>query len=248
MLLRALVALFAVLMICSAPRAGAADGASVEGDKDEYDFSWLDPDKKIYVVENRKFNKAQRFELSTSFGIGVSQAYITERQWLTRGTFFFSEHWGISAFYFNNYNSPNSEYAQVESLSSLVPAVRSTNSYFGGSVLWIPFYGKINLFNQIFYIDWDFELGVGSANTQININQQSNAAANNVTGSYGAIHWGSGWKFIVDRHWAAHFDFLSTHYSAPNGIVTNSNLGSATGGTTEPYNNYYLTLGVGYTF
>jgi outer membrane beta-barrel protein len=250
MLSRAILAFFAVsLTFLSTPRAVAAgeEGASTQG-QDEYDFSWLDPEKKIYVVENRKFTKAGHLELSTSVGVGLSEAYRTQRQWITRATFYINEHWGISGFYFNNYNSPNANYQEVETLSQLVPSVRDTNSYYGGSVVWIPFYGKINLFNQIFYIDWDFELGIGMANTQIDINQKAYSAPNIVTGSYTGFHWGSGWKFIIDRNWAARFDFLSTHFSAPNGIVQNSTVGNATGGTTDTYNNYYLTLGVAYTF
>jgi outer membrane beta-barrel protein len=251
MLFRGLLAVFAVLTFCSVPRAYAApndDAQIMDSDRDEYDFSWLDPDKKIYVVQNRKFTKANHLELSTSYGIGMSEAYRTQRQWIVRGTFYFSEHWGISGFYFNNYNSANDNYGEVESLSHLVPAVRDTNTYLGGSIVWVPFYGKINLFNQIFYIDWDFELGVGSANTQIDINQVAYGTPNIVSGTYTALHWGSGWKFIIDKHWGARFDFLQTHFSAPNGIVTGSTVGSATGGTTDTYNNYYLTLGVSYLF
>ena len=33
-------------------------------DDDEYNFSWLDPDKKIYVLQNRKYRKAGRVMFS----------------------------------------------------------------------------------------------------------------------------------------------------------------------------------------
>src|SRR3954465_6960282 len=35
---------------------------------DEYSFNWLDPDKKIYVLQNRRYLKAERAELSVLVG------------------------------------------------------------------------------------------------------------------------------------------------------------------------------------
>lgn len=244
MLFRGLVALFAVLTLSSTPRVFAAppEDPSLDSERDEYDFSWLDPDKKIYVVQNRKFTKEHRVELSTSFGIGMGETYRTQRQWRLRGSYYFNEHWGISGFYFNNYNSENDTMAQLRLVSSVVPTVRDTNSYAGGSVFWLPFYGKINLFNQIFYIDWDFEAGLGSASTEIDLNTRATGDPSITTASFTAFHWGSGWKFFIDRHWGARLDFLATYYKAP--IM----LKGVDSGEEQTYDNYYLTLGVSYTF
>jgi outer membrane beta-barrel protein len=244
MLYRALVALVAVLTLYSAPRAIAApnEDPSVDTERDEYDFSWLDPDKKIYVVQNRKFTKASHFELSTGYGLGMGQAYRSTRQWIVRGTFYLSEHWGISGFLFNNYNSTNDNYAQLQQVSSVIPTVRDTNQYWGGSIMWLPFYGKINMFNQIFYIDWHFEAGLGSASGEIDLNTHANSAPNIQTTSFTGYHWGSGWKFFITRHWAARLDFLTTYYKAP--IM----LKGADTGDTQTYDNEYITLGASYTF
>ena len=45
--------------------------------KAEYDFSWLDPDKKIYVIQNRKYLKAKRALVSVLGGLGLSNPYRT---------------------------------------------------------------------------------------------------------------------------------------------------------------------------
>lgn len=134
--------------------------------------------------------------------------------------------------------------AQLKAVSTngTIPTVRDTNSYFGGSVLWLPFYGKLNLFNQIFYIDWDFELGLGNASTEIDVNTRANGSPSIQTATFTGFHWGSGWKFFIDRHWLARLDFLSTYYKAP--IM----LRGTDTGDTQTYDNYYLTLGLGYTF
>ncbi len=237
-------ALSALISIsASAPAFAAPDDPVIDSERDEYDFSWLDPDKKIYVVQNRKYNKAQRFEISTGYGVGMGETYRTQRQWNYRGTFFFSEHWAVSMFGFSNFNSENDTMAQLKNVASRVPAVRDTNRYFGGSLVWLPFYGKINLFNQIFYIDWNFQIGVGSAQTEIDVNTRVGSDPVIEEDSFGAFHWGSGWKFFITRNWAAHLDFLATYYKAPNALY-----GTVAGSEDQTYDNYYLTLGLGYTF
>ncbi|MGZ3706564.1 MAG: hypothetical protein ACXWP1_12540, partial [Bdellovibrionota bacterium] len=143
MLFRGFLALFAALTLYSSHAfAVPPEDPSVDSERDEYDFSWLDPDKKIYVVQNRKFTKAQHFEVSTSYGIGMGETYRTQRQWRVRGTYYFNEHWGLSGFWFNNYNSENDTFTQLRLVSGVVPSVRDTNTYFGGSIMWLPFYGK----------------------------------------------------------------------------------------------------------
>lgn len=237
-------ALCAALTILTSTQAIAApDDPVIDSERDEYDFSWLDPDKKIYVVQNRKYLKGGHFELSTNYGVGMGETYRTQRQWNGRATFYFSEHWGISGIYFANFNSENETMAQLKNVSNVVPAVRDTTRYFGGSIWWLPFYGKINLFNQIFYIDWHFELGFGSATTEVDLNTRSTGDPIIEESSHGAFHWGSGWKFFITRHWSARLDFLSTYYKAPNALR-----GTVSGSEDDTYDNYYLTLGLGYMF
>jgi outer membrane beta-barrel protein len=247
MLFRGFLALYATLILFSSHAyAVPSEDPSVDSDRDEYDFSWLDPDKKIYVVQNRKFTKANHLELSTSYGVGMGETYRKQRQWRVRGNYYFSEHWAISAFYFNNYNSENDTFTQLKLASSngTIPAVRDTDTYFGGSIMWLPFYGKINMFNQIFYIDWHFEAGLGSASTEIDMNTKANGNPNISTANFGAYHWGSGWKFFIDRHWGARMDFLATYYKGNNGLTSPT---GADISTNETYDNYYLTLGISYT-
>ncbi|MGZ3649680.1 MAG: outer membrane beta-barrel domain-containing protein [Bdellovibrionota bacterium] len=243
MLFRGFLALFAALTLYSSHAfAVPPEDPSVDSERDEYDFSWLDPDKKIYVVQNRKFTKAQHFEVSTSYGIGMGETYRTQRQWRVRGTYYFNEHWGLSGFWFNNYNSENDTFTQLRLVSGVVPSVRDTNTYFGGSIMWLPFYGKVNMFNQIFYIDWHFEAGLGSAGTEIDLNTKANGSPNLSAANFGAYHWGSGWKFFIDRHWGARLDFLATYYKAPLYLKGDTSVGD-----TQTYDNYYLTLGISYT-
>lgn len=243
MLLRAFLALFAVLALQATPAYAAPSDDSAGGpERDEYDFSWLDPEKNIYVVQNRKFPKAQHFEIGTGYGVGIGETYRKQRQWNYRATYYFTEHWGVSGFGFSNFNSENDDFLTLRGQGTF-PAVRDTTQYVGGSVVWLPFYGKINLFNQIFYIDWHFDLGIGSATTEIDLNTRATGSALIETANYSAFHWGTGWKFFIDRRWGARIDFLATYYKAPNGVG-----GTVEGSPENNYDNYYFTLGACYTF
>src|SRR4051794_7630159 len=77
-------------------------------DDDEYSFSWLDPEKKIYVLQNRKYLKSPRLLVSVTGGVGISNAYRSVYSVDPRIGFFFSEAFGIEGFYTANSNSSNS--------------------------------------------------------------------------------------------------------------------------------------------
>ncbi len=252
MFFRFVLALSAALTVFSTTSLAAPNDTAIDSERDEYDFSWLDPDKKIYVVQNRKYQKSNRFEIGTGYGVGMGESYRKQRQWNARATFYFSEHWALSGIYFANSNSENDDYEQIRAQNSTVPVVRDTHNYFGGSLMWLPFYGKVNMFNQIFYIDWHFELGFGNAMTEIDLNRSAQGNPVIESSNHGAFHWGSGWKFFINRNWGARMDFLATYYKAPNGLPAPGAAaavpGSVTGSEDQTYDNYYLTLGISYTF
>jgi outer membrane beta-barrel protein len=221
--------------------------AEKQAEPDEYDFSWLDPDKKIYVVQNRKYTKKNRLEVALSGGIGIGEAYRNRRTIMPRATFYINEHWGISGFLGFNSNSENGNVqALQDSGSSRIPAVRDVQNFVGGSVMWLPFYGKINMFNQIFYIDWDIEGGIGQVSTEIDLNTHFGGTPNINESSHMSFHWGTGWKFFITRNFGARLDFLALYYKAPTGV--DGSLTSDLGSLEETYTNYLVTLGLSYTF
>lgn len=233
----ALLLVFAACLIL--PLKAFAEETS-EGD--EYDFSWLDPEKKIYVVQNRKFIKKGKAEIAMSGGIGIGEPYRKRRTFMPRGFFYINEHWGVSAFAGFNQNSENGNFTALKEASSVIPSVRDIQSFYGASVLWLPWYGKINMFNQILYLDWHFEAGLGQVASEIDLNTSSSGTANIRTDNYMSYHWGTGQKFFITRNWAARLDYLAVFYKAPialRGAIT---------GTEETNDNHFLTLGVSYTF
>jgi outer membrane beta-barrel protein len=234
-----------LLLVCftlAATTAHADEEDAPSVIKDEYDFSWLDPDKKIYVVQNRKYLKAKQFEFGLNGGIGFGQPYRNSYVFMPRLSYYFSESWGLSALGNLSSNSENGNFQALKDVSSVIPSVRDVNSWGGLSLLWIPFYAKINMFNNILYVDWQFEVGPAFVNSEIDLNNSATGAANPQSDSYVGFFWGTGQKFFLSKDWALRWDIAGLYYNAPlakGGSITSNN---------ELEDNYYFTLGASFTF
>lgn len=139
-----------------------------EGSK--YNFSWLDKDKEIYVLQNRKFRKKGRLQVSGSFGQTTGRAYVDGTSIQARGTFFFKEDFGVQ-FLFSKNNSEFNDLANRVVDQNAVPYTRLIDDYMGAEFVWSPFYSKINIFDQILYFDWMFNVGYQQINTSDNRRQ-----------------------------------------------------------------------------
>ena len=139
------------------------------GQDSVYDFLWLDPDKKVYVLQNKEFTKAGRayFEVN---GI-INQTSIFQDTMGAQGKFGynFTEEWGIEGFYNAYFHSDNENIDNVKLLNSGEPFVRRINNAYGLNVVWSPFFGKINTFNKIIYFDWSFAAGPAWFATESNL-------------------------------------------------------------------------------
>lgn len=247
---RQLFALSLITSLFAGTVAHAAPEANPQNAEGDYDFSWLDPEKKIYVVQNRKYLKQNRLEIALSGGIGGGDAYRSSYTIMPRAIFYPSETFGISIFGNFNKNSENHNVSDLREADSKVkPAVRDIQNRIGASIMWLPFYGKVNIFNQILYIDWHFEAGVGQVKTEIDLNKEYDKAPILEETSYFAFHWGTGQKFFISRNWAARLDFQAVYYKAPNGVYSGTTPITTAAGTPEVNNeNYYVTIGASYTF
>ena len=129
---------------------------------DDYSFEWLDPEKKIYVLQNRKYTKANRVLLSINGGLASTSPYQTSYSVTPKIGFYFSEQLGIEIFYSSFINSASSDYAALVSTGTgVLPNVYRVKSQVGGMLQWVPWYAKINFFNSILYFDWYLSAGVG---------------------------------------------------------------------------------------
>lgn len=219
-----------------APAAAAKD--SVE-EADEYSFSWLDPDKQIYVLQNRKYTKTGRPMISVLGGVGLSSAYRNTLSVSPRLAFYFLESLGIEGFFSMTRNSASNTFKELEivSASLAIPAVREFRSQFGGLIHWVPWYAKINFFNQILYFDWYLSGGAGRINAEVDTNTQAGGASKFVSQGLTSFYLGTGHQYHISRHISLRADFTGAFYQAPLLGV---------GGDDTWFSNFDFAIGLGF--
>ena len=220
-------------------------GVVVANEKSVYEFSWLDKDKEIYVLQNRKFRKVGKVYVGASGVKTISGAFIDSYGGTVRGGYFFSEDWGIEGVFGKNSGSTNDTAKGVEDQQAKA-FYRKVDSYVGAMMMWSPFYSKINTFNKIFYYDWMFGLGVASVKTLDNRNEFNTPTESSLTSSnsFGAV-WNTGLRVYINESWSLRIDFTGLHVKPKKeNIVDNGN--SVT--TNSLFSNYDLGLGLNYAF
>ena len=144
--------------------------------EDAYDFSWLDPGKKIFVLQNRRYRKDNKFH-SPPVQVYKLRA-VDSFNISTRGSYFFTEEFGVELVYSTNSGKENDTATSVRNPggSGSIPFRRIVDQYFGAYFSWAPFYSKINTFNKIIYLDIIFNFGLASM-TESNNAQEVNVGS-----------------------------------------------------------------------
>ena len=215
---------------------------SQAGINDTYDFSWLDPDKEVYVLQNRKFRKVNRAYMYIGGGKTTSGAFVDSNPIQLRGGFFLKEDLGFEVIYSKNLTGEESDAAKavrnIGGGAGSRPFRRIVDNYYGGYLMWSPFYAKINTFNKILYFDW--LLGVGAGKLVENNNKEEVAQKNNPqiqTVDHTAIMWETGFKLYITKMFDIRTDVTALHYKA-----------EMVSGTETWYSNYDLTVSLGINF
>jgi len=183
-----------------------------------YNFSWLDQDKEVYVLQNRKFRKAGKLHVSAGAGMTTSGPFVDATTLQTRFGFFFREEWGAEFVYSKNSGEENSTAALLrnEGGAGSVPFRRIVDNYMGGMILWSPFYTKINTFNKIIYLD--LILGVGIAKLEETNNKKEflsqSLDTDETIESHTGIMWNVGAKFFINERFSLRTDLTTVHYQA----------------------------------
>jgi outer membrane beta-barrel protein len=207
---------------------------------DEYNFNWLDPEKKIYVLQNRRYLKANRLMLSALAGVGFSNPYRSAYNFDPRITYYFSESWGIELFYTLTANVVNSTFnALAGTHSNILPVIREVRSQWGGTAQWVPWYAKINVFNKILYFDWYFNAGAGDMRAAV-YNSSADGITTNpneVDQDYFAFYLGTGHIYHITDSLLVRLDFNAAIYTTQI---------YGTGGGATWYSNLNFGAGVGW--
>jgi outer membrane beta-barrel protein len=151
---------------------------ALASEKDLYDFLWLDPDKKVYVLQNKVNKKNGSFYINAGVIKGLSNEFQSTVGGHVSFGHYFAEEWAIEAKYNSYSNKDNDALKNIQLVNSSVPFIRNATSSYGLMAVYAPFYGKINTFNKIIYFDWSFGLGAGKINTESNALTASNSSTN----------------------------------------------------------------------
>lgn len=138
-----------------------ASAAQKQGKK--FEFEWLNDNEEVYVIQDKEFPKSGRINLEAFYIDSENQPYFTTTGIGVALTYYFNENWGVD-FTYKSYSSDKSNdlISLIEDRSTK-PLVRKVDQLMILSANWLPFYGKVNLFNSIFYFDWGFGAGLGKA-------------------------------------------------------------------------------------
>lgn len=216
-------------------------------EKSVYSFSWLDKDKEIYVLQNRRFRKDGQVYVGVTGSKTLSGAFIDAYGGTARGGFFWSEDWGFELVYGKSSGSENDTAKGVFEQANSVAYYRKVDSFMGGMLMWSPFYSKINTFNKVFYFDWMFGVGLASVKTLDNRNRFEVGSTNEKEltseNNMGGI-WNTGLRFYINDNWSLRADITGLHFNAKKA----RNDGSQDLKTNKLFNNYDLGLGLNYAF
>ena len=187
------------------------------GEKSLYDFLWLDPDKKVYVLQNKIYKKEHSFYADVGYINNFTSKFQDTTGFSIKTGFYVHEDFGIELFYNLYSNSNNDEYKNIRGLD-VEPFIRRLDSSYGLIGIWSPFYGKINTFNQIFYFDWSFGLGMTKINAESNL--ETVALGANIPPVFlkeeytGAV-LKTKLKFHLQENIFLGLEYMNTYYMAP---------------------------------
>lgn len=213
------------------------------GEKSLYEFSWLDKDKEIYVLQNRKFRKVDKAYVGFNGVKTLSGAFVDSYGASVRGGYFFREDWGFEFAYGKNSGDKNDTAKGVEDQGSYA-FFRKIDSYMSAMVTWAPFYSKINTFNKVFYYDWMFSAGLASMSTKDN-RKEFDVPSNKTLTSESLIgaSWNTGFRFYVTEAWSIRLDFTGLHAKPKKATVNGQELK-----TNSLFSSYDMGVGLNYTF
>lgn len=176
-----------------------------------YNFDWLDKDEQVYVLQNKEFVKKSRFAIDLGLIQSDNSPYYDSTGFFFTGTYHFSDRYSIDLTHKRYANSESQDLKNLLSLSDLQtkPLLNVIDAVTFINFNWIPFYGKLNIFNNIYYFDLGFGVGGGMFNVQSNYktfsekNKPFTLDKETATGANTKIFF----KFFTDKNFTFGFNY-----------------------------------------
>jgi outer membrane beta-barrel protein len=229
-----------LLIILLAPSLGLA------GENDLYNFLWLDPDKKVYVLQNKLYQKNKTFYVDLGYLSNLTSEFEDINGASVKAGFYFHEEWAVELQH-NIYSSQtNTAFETVKDVNGLEPFTRRANSLTAAFLIWSPFYGKINTFNKIYYFDLSFGVGYGQMRAESNLDSviRSDAKSTFESELYNPLLLKAALKFHVTPRFHIGVEFLNSNFQARSPKLSDGNVDRNE--TWKQFNDLTFSLGVSF--
>jgi outer membrane beta-barrel protein len=216
------------------------------GENDLYKFLWLDPDKKVYVLQNKLYQKNKTFYLDLGYVSNITSEFEDINGASVKAGFYFHEEWAVELQH-NVYSSQtNTTFETVKDVNGLEPFTRRANSLTAAFLIWSPFYGKINTFNKIYYFDWSFGIGYGQMKAESNLESVIKSDAKSVFESenYNPILLKTAVKFHLTPRFHLGVEFLNSNFQARSPKLSNGKVDRSK--KWKQFNDLVFSVGVSF--
>lgn len=186
------------------------------GEEDLYDFLWLDPDKKVFVLQNKIYPKDGSFYADISYVSNVTNEFQDINGGGLKLGYYWAEEWAIEFSHITYSSQNNTAYDSVKVVNETEPFIRRPLSNTSVFAIWSPFYGKINTFNKIFYFDWYFGVGTGQFTTESNLDSVVDPSKPSTfkTETFTPLQLKTGVKVHMNKNLHIGVEFLNTNFEA----------------------------------
>ncbi len=187
------------------------------GEKDLYDFLWLDPDKSVYVLQNKIYPKNKTYYADIGFVTSVTANFQSTNGAQFKFGYYWAEEWAVEFNFIQYGNENNAAFENVKIINEAEPFVRRPLRSTSVFAIWSPFYGKINTFNKIYYFDWSFGVGTGQYTMESSLDGNiNNPLEKNQYDqeNYIPVQLKTNLKFHINRNLHLGVELLNTNYQA----------------------------------
>lgn len=183
------------------------------GTNDYYEFKWLDPDKKVFVLQDKLYENAKSFYFNFGYGTQALSDFQDTTMFHFNAGYYFAEEWGLELFYSSYSNKNNNSYDAVQNgATTVLPFILKVRNSYGGLLIYSPFYAKLNTYNVISYIDWSFGLGMAHMNVAdnyVDFSNHSTTSDNYISSSKSAIAGKTQVRFFLGQYFQFNIDFFN---------------------------------------
>ncbi len=164
------------------------DFDSLGGNSDLYKKAKaLNPELRTQVIQNRIVDRRLRLEISPTYiNYWGGNPYISSKSAGMEFSFHITPRWSLDVSYMFGFQNDSTSEGRFLIENNIVPDIDYPKSSLMSFVTYYPFYGKLNMFNNVVHFDIYTSLGAGT--TELRFGNQATLGANLGLGIWWSQH------------------------------------------------------------